>query len=124
MTGGSYGPRTSRSRLGRGRVTNLVEFALGTDPRNPGDGNAAMESDLVTISGSRFLELQYKRRVDAAALQLQYVPEVSDDRINWVSDDAHVLGVSVTPVDSEFDLVTVRDATQPAVPFSFSANRP
>jgi uncharacterized repeat protein (TIGR03803 family) len=92
-------------------VTNLVEFALGTDPRNPGDGNAAMTSDLVTISGSRFLELQYKRRVDAAALQLQYMPEVSGDRINWVSDNAHVLGVSVTPVDSEFDLVTVRDTT-------------
>jgi uncharacterized repeat protein (TIGR03803 family) len=92
-------------------VTNLVEYALGTDPRNPGDGNAAMAADLITVGVGRHLALQYKRRVDATALHLQYLPEVSADRTNWFSDNAHVLGVSVTPVDSEFDLVTVRDAT-------------
>jgi hypothetical protein len=42
---------------------------------------------------------------------LQYLPEVSADKLAWLSDAAHVLGVSVTPLDSTFDWVTIRDTT-------------
>jgi hypothetical protein len=55
--------------------------------------------------------MQFKRRVNAAALQLQYLPEVSADKLNWYSDNANVLELSVTPFNSEFDWVTVRDMT-------------
>jgi hypothetical protein len=93
-------------------LTNLVEFAVGSDPKNSGDASSGI---IVWITadnnGNRYLAMQFKRRVNAAALQLQYLPEVSADKLNWYSDNANVLQVSVVPFDSEFDWVTVRDMT-------------
>src|SRR5262249_31196634 len=50
-------------------------------------------------------------RTNAAALHLQYLPEVSADKLAWFSDDSHVLTLSVDPFDTMFDWVTVRDTT-------------
>jgi len=88
-------------------VTNLVEYAVGTDPNNPADGNAGMIMAITNSNGSRYVSLQYKQRVNAAALQLQYLPEISGDRTNWSSATI----VDVTPLDSDFNRVTVADQT-------------
>jgi len=92
-------------------LTNLVEYAVGSDPKNSGDGNANIIVWITQNNGIRYLAMKFKRRVNAAALQLQYIPEVSADKVNWFSDAGNVLEVSVTPADAAFDWVTVNDLT-------------
>ena len=98
---------------GDGR-SNLMEYALGTDPTNPTDNATGMNVWIMTDSGSKYLALGFKQRI-AAGLPLQYVPEVSGDKQTWYSDDSHVLSVNVTAIDSQFNYVTVRD-TVPLTP--------
>jgi hypothetical protein len=92
-------------------MPNVLEYALGTNPSNPADGSAGAMPSVVPVSGSNYLELKYKQRVDAAALKIQYVPEVSSDETTWLADSSHLTQVAVTPFDSEFNWVTVRDLT-------------
>src|SRR5262249_37010955 len=91
--------------------TNLVEYAVGTDPRNSTDANAAIVVWITEDSGNHYLAMKFKRRTNATALQLQYLPEVSADKLSWYADAGHVLGLSVVSLDTEFDWVTVRDLT-------------
>lgn len=100
-------------------LSNLMEYALGTDPANPGDANAGISTFLSPVSGKRYLAMKFKRRSNAASLLLQYVPEVSGDNKTWSSDTTNVLQVSVTPLDAQFDSVIVRDLT----PTSLTAPR-
>ncbi len=92
-------------------VLNLLEYALGTDPGDSTDGNTGMTVFLMQDSGARYVALQFRQRNDTSGLPLQYIPEVSADRQSWFSDAAHVLQVAVTPLDSVFSSVTVRDLT-------------
>src|SRR5262249_51920806 len=62
-------------------------------------------------SGNHYLAMKFKRRTNAAALGLQYLPEVTADKLTWYSDSANVLNLSVEPSDALFDWVTVRDMT-------------
>src|SRR5262249_6381153 len=66
-------------------------------------------------SGNHYLAMKFKRRTNAAALHLQYLPEVTADKVTWYSDGSHVLNLSVDPFDALFDWVTVRDTT-PIIP--------
>jgi hypothetical protein len=92
-------------------LTNLVEYAVGSDPVNPTDANARIIIYLTQDSGNHYLAMKYSRRNDAAALGLHYLPEVSADKVAWHSDTNAVLGLSVTALDSQNDWVTVRDTT-------------
>jgi hypothetical protein len=100
---------------GDGR-SNLMEYALGTDPTNPTDNAQGMQVWIMDDSGNKYLALGFKERT-AAGLGLQYLPEVSGDKQTWYSDNTHVLGVSVSPVDTQFNWVIVRD-TVPLTPTS------
>src|SRR5262249_37481116 len=92
-------------------LTNLVEYAVGSDPKNSADANSGISIWITQDSGNRYLAMRFNRRVNAAALQLQYLPEVSADKATWYSDNENVLQLSVTPLNSEFDTVIVRDQT-------------
>lgn len=92
---------------GDGR-SNLMEYALGTDPTNPTDNSTGMQVWIMDVSGSKYLALGFKQRI-AAGLPLQYVPEVSGDKQTWLSDPSSVSGVSTTSVDAQFNWVVVRD---------------
>jgi hypothetical protein len=92
-------------------LSNLLEYALGTDPRNPGDAKGALLVSHTQSGGSLYLTLQFKRRISSTDLAIQYVPEVSADGQTWLSDAAHVIEISTVAVDSQFDLVTVKDTT-------------
>ena len=92
-------------------LPNLVEVAVGGDPLNPADGNDNIVTYFNQDSGNRHLAMKYKTRINAAALQLLYLPEVSGDNLAWQSDTNHVLGLTVTPLDSVFNWTTVRDTT-------------
>jgi len=91
--------------------SSLIEYALGTEPRNGGGAAQALVVSLYSSSGKQFLIMQFKRRKNGSGLSLQYVPEVSADGYIWFSDSAHVVETSVTALDSQFDWVTVRDQT-------------
>jgi len=95
-------------------LSNLMEYALGTDPRNPADGQNGILASLTTGTGGEFVTIQFKRRKLSAGLPLQYVPEVSSDGQTWFSDAANVGPAIVTPIDSEFDWVRVEDLTPSA----------
>lgn len=98
--------------------SNLTEYALGTDPRNPADAAQGLLITVTTDAGSQYLTMQFKRRTNSLSLGLQYLPEVSADGQTWYSDAAHVLQLNVSALDNQFDWVTVRDltATTPAAP--------
>ena len=94
-------------------VPNLVEYALGTNPRSPDDAQAGMMTFLDKSAGGPYLSLTFKRRKDNSALPIQYIPEVSGDGQTWSS--VNLLQVSVVPYDDQFDWVTVRDLTATTV---------
>ena len=64
---------------------NLMEFALGTDPRDPLDGANGLVISTVLVNGNRHLSMKFKRRADDGGLPLLYIPEVSGDRQAWSS---------------------------------------
>ena len=72
------------------------------------DNATGMNVWITTDAGVKYLALGYKKRT-TAGLPIQYLPEVSGDKQTWYSDASHVLPVSVTPIDSQFNWVTVRD---------------
>lgn len=92
-------------------VANLMEFALGTDPRKGSDGGEGLLISTVQDSGRRYLSIQFKHRTNAGGLTLQYIPEVSGDRQTWSADPANIFQVGVSPLDAQFDWVSVRDQT-------------
>ena len=98
---------------GDGR-SNLIEYALGTDPTNPTDNQEGMNIWITNDSGNNYLAIGFKQRT-TAGLPLQYMPEVSGDKQVWYSDAAHILSLSVAPVDGQFNWVTCRD-TVPLTP--------
>lgn len=102
---------------GDGR-SNLMEYALGTDPTNPSDNSTGMQVWIMDIAGTKYLAMGFKQRT-TAGLPLQYVPQVSGDKQTWFSDSSSVVAVSTTSVDSQFNWVTVRDN----VPLSPTAPR-
>jgi len=92
---------------GDGR-SNLIEYALGTDPSNPNDNPMGMNVWILNNAGNNYLAMAYRHRI-TAGLPIQYVPEVSGDKQTWVSGAANLLSLGVTPIDAQFEWVTVRD---------------
>ncbi len=88
---------------------NLVNYALGVSPKNPLALGQAFSLSVVQNGPARYQTLTFKRRTTAP--WLQYVPEVSGDKLSWYSDSGHVQTLSVTPLDAQFQLVTVQDLT-------------
>jgi hypothetical protein len=88
--------------------SNLVEYALGTDPRVPGDAPEAIYQGVVQDVGGRYLSLTFKRRKTGTGLSLQYLPEVSSNGQAWSSVD--IVPLQVVSLDAQFERVTVRDA--------------
>ena len=99
-------------------MANLMEYALGTDPLNPTDAQAGFIVSMLASGGNQFLTLQYKQRLSSPALPISYIPEVSADQLTWYSDAGHVGQISIVPIDSQFEWVTVQDLTPttPAAP--------
>jgi len=90
-------------------LSNLMEYALGTDPRNPSDGMEGFQISTLNDGGRTYVIISFKRRKSDPSLQ--YVPEVSVDMQVWSSDSSSVKETNVTSLDPQFDWVTVQDLT-------------
>jgi len=104
-------PAQAQADLDGDGLSNLAEYALGTDPHNPADAQQGYAVSFVNRGGTNYLSMQFRRRRDTTAFPIQYVPEVSADRQTWFSDSAHVLPLSTNALDSQFDRVTVQEQT-------------
>ena len=89
-------------------VPNLEKFALGVDPLNPTDQTRQIHLSTISEPGVTYATLTFRRRNIAL---LNYVTEVSGDLKSWYSDPNHVQVVGVTPLDPDFDSVTIKDLT-------------
>lgn len=92
-------------------LTNLIEFAFNLNPQLGDVGNAGGVSGLptaqyVAVPGGHVLEIQFLRRKGLAAAHIAYTAKFSSDLAVWVNG----LAPTVTSVDADWDLVTVRDS--------------
>jgi hypothetical protein len=90
--------------------SNLMEYALGTDPHNSADEHAVSFSLLTTQSGSH-VTVRFRQRKASPGLTIYYLVEVSGDRFTWFSDPLHVGPTNLVPLDADFDWVSVSDLT-------------
>ncbi len=87
--------------------TNLELYAFGGDPTSITSlADAVPAAAVIGDGGSNYLELTYRRRIDAATRGLSYTPVFSTDLAVWSSTGA--TEVSVTPIDADFESVTIR----------------
>ncbi|HTL54065.1 MAG TPA: YDG domain-containing protein, partial [Candidatus Limnocylindrales bacterium] len=93
--------------MGNYALTQPTLTASITSP-SPGNIDDGLSVWIVLDTGSHYLEMSFRRNKNAAAMGLQYSPQVSGDKQTWFSDNSHVSELSVVPFDSQFDLVTVR----------------
>ena len=107
-------PVQSTSDLDGDGLSNLLEYAVGTDPRDPADAQVGLQFSIAPASGGEYVTLRFRRRKNSPGLPIQYLPEVSSDGQNWHSDPLNISAPVVTPLDSQFDWVTVKDLT-PAI---------
>jgi len=98
------GTQDTADQSGNG-VSNLLYYAFGLG------STTLVEVDRtrlvsVTESGSN-TNIRYTRRIDQIADGIQYVPEYSDDMATWNPISGLTPGSTVTPVDSDFEQVTL-----------------
>ncbi len=98
---------------GDGRA-NLLEYALGTAPRDSADG-AVNTPALALVSGK--LSLGYTRPADRA--DLVYVVEWSSDLATWRSDAAHLEPAVETPTPGGTMVAVAASSTLSAQPRQF-----
>ena len=88
-------------------VPNLVEYGLGTDPRSGSSGPQSLIETLDLQSGpSAFPAIRFPRRISDPTLQI--IVEVATDLTNWQSGAAHSVQESVSPINADFEQVTIR----------------
>lgn len=87
-------------------IPNLLEFALGGDPRQP---DRALTQTTLHASGQ--LLLTFKRRTGSS--ELLYIPEVTSDLHQTWSTAGIVIESVSAPDENGFETVTVRDTANP-----------
>jgi len=90
-------------------MDNLFEYAVGLNPTNREAMDANVSSTLIDVSGTKYSGLSYVRRKNQTLIQ--YIPEVSADKVAWTSGSAAVRENSVVSLDSTFERVNCQDLT-------------
>ena len=88
-------------------IPNLAKYAFGLDPRATATGSYPTIS-LTMLNGNSYLTLTYVQP-EPAPLDLNYVVQVSGDRVTWISGPSAAVTLSTT-VANGFATVVVRDA--------------
>lgn len=103
-------------------ASNLTEFAYNINPRLvdarplPSGGTAGLPAPYYLSASGGVLEVEFLRRKGPTAIGLTYAVQFSADLIAWVDG----LTPTVTPVNSNFDRVRVRDSAAGPNPRRFA----
>jgi type VI secretion system secreted protein Hcp len=90
-------------------VPNLVEYSLGTAPRDTGSSaHNLVEPMMLTLAGETYLAIRFPRRISDPSLAI--VVEVATNLTNWQSAEGDTVEEVVTPIDGEFERVTIRSS--------------
>ena len=92
--------------------SNLTEYALGLNPRDPNDVNEGVEMEVRgNARGQRHLYVTFNQRINDPSLI--YLPQVSDDKETWSSNFTKLREYNRTDLESgSFQRVTYQDLTQ------------
>jgi fibronectin type 3 domain-containing protein len=98
---------------------NLMEFALGLDPTQQEINLKPVTTGLIDSGGQKYFSLTFRRRKNQPLLN--YLPEVSSDKITWNSGVSYVRQVSAFDLNTEIEVVTYQDLVPvtPAAPRFF-----
>ena len=98
---------------GDGR-SNLTEYALGLNPRDPNDVNEGVEMEVRgNALGQRHLYVTFNQRLNDPSLV--YLPQVSDDKQTWSSNFTKLREYNRTDLEGgSFQRVTYQDLTSGA----------
>jgi subtilisin-like proprotein convertase family protein len=86
---------------------NLLEYALGLNPLDPSDRPLGLRAEVRADDHLHYHCLSYSRSTED--LGLLYIPQVSGDQRQWLSDTNAVVEVSAIPLDAGQQWVTVQD---------------
>lgn len=89
-------------------LPNGVEYAVGTDPKDPTDGPGSVTLSEVEDGGIKYPGVSFTRRIGDG--ELDVAVQVATDLIGWSSGPPHTVEMSVVPMDAEHETVTVRSA--------------
>jgi len=90
-------------------MNNLLEFAIGLDPLTPEVGQQAIISSIIDVGGTKYFALSYTRRKSEPLLQ--YIPEVSTDKVTWSSGPSAIQEIGVLDAGPIFEIVSAQDLT-------------
>ncbi|MEM9479607.1 MAG: LamG-like jellyroll fold domain-containing protein [Verrucomicrobiota bacterium] len=92
-----------------GVLDNLEEYGLGGNPMTVSDDASLLPTmNLVDDGGQDYLEMTFRRRLDAADRGLTYKVEHCDDLAAGSWTDTDTLEMGTNPIDADFEFVTVR----------------
>ena len=104
------GPHGAAADLDNDGLNTFGEYVFGLNLTASDAKDAATTSTAINpADGKRYLNLTYRKRLDAAANGLTYSVQTSTDLINWTANGPDVEAVSTSPSgDGITELVTVR----------------
>jgi hypothetical protein len=88
---------------------NLMEYALGLDPTVSETTQQVLQTGLVDTGGQIYATLTFVRRKNDP--NLQYIPEVSTDKVTFNSGPSYLVQTDVTSLGADFEVVTYQDLT-------------
>jgi hypothetical protein len=87
-------------------LPNDAEFGLGTDPKDPTDGDGGLVVSRGGSAGDRWLTLDFQRRNDFPGVTVW--PEFSTDLFAWTAGDAAFQELAAIDMGNGYDRVSAR----------------
>lgn len=88
---------------------NLMEYALGLDPLDNETTSLVLQSGLVDSGGQKYATITFFRRKNDPLLQ--YIPEVSTNKVTFLSGPSYIVQTGVSSVDAIFEVASYQDLT-------------
>ena len=89
-------------------LPNLAEYGLGSDPTDTASGEDLIETLETTEGDDTYPTLRFQRRISDPQLVIEV--QVATNLSNWETGAGFVVVEKITPVDSDFEIVTIRSA--------------
>lgn len=89
-------------------LANLIEYAIGSDPLNPGDGPGFIEFIVEEDDSLRFPAVRFTRLKPDRDPALRIHLEIATDDFNWRHDSEDSIQIRSTALDADRDTVVIR----------------